>query len=170
MTRTLRTVAAALMLLLSAAAPAMAHSNTVSTSPEEGAILDVLPASVTITLDEKPMDVGHALAVTAPDGTLVSTGAPELRGHQLIVPVKPGGPAGEYVIGYRVVSADGHVVNGSARFTVTSGPPIEGAVTEIYTNDDQNSVSLVFAAFSITGMIAFVTVAIFLLRRHNRNA
>lgn len=170
MRRTLRTAITALLLVMSAAVPAFAHSNTVNTDPQDGAILDVLPASVTITLDEKPMDVGHALAVTAPDGTLVSTGVPELRGHQLIVPVKPGGPAGEYVIGYRVVSADGHVVNGSARFTVTSGRPVEGAVKEIYTNDDQNSVSLVFAAFSIAGMIAFVTVAIFLLRRHNRNA
>lgn len=166
----LRTLVTAMLLLLTVATPAIAHSNPVSTDPEDGAILDVLPASVSVTLDEKPMNVGHALAVTAPDGTLVSTGVPELHGHQLTVPVTPGGPAGEYVIGYRVVSADGHVVNGSARFTVTSGRPIEGAVKEIHTNDDQNSVSLVFAAFSIAGMIAFVTVAIFLLRRHSPNA
>ena len=170
MNRTLRAVAAALMLVLGVAAPASAHSSTVSTDPEDGAILDVLPASVTITLDEKPMEVGHALAVTAPDGTLVSSGVPELRGHQLIVTITPGGPAGEYVVGYRVVSADGHVVNGSSRFTVTSGRPIEGAVKEIYTDEDQNSVSLVFAAFSIAGMIAFVIVAVFLLRRHRPNA
>lgn len=170
MNRLLRIMAAALMIVFSVAAPAFAHSNPVSTNPEDGAVLDILPTSVTVTLDQKPMDVGHALAVTAPDGTLVSEDAPELQGHRLTVGVKPGGPAGEYVIGYRVVSADGHVVNGSARFTVTSGRPIEGAVKEIHTNEDQNSVTLVFAVLSVAMMIAFVVAAVLLLRRHNKNA
>lgn len=170
MIRVLRSLAATLILLIGVSAPALAHSNTVNTDPSDGAILDILPTTVTVTLDEKPMDVGHALAVTAPDGTLVSSGVPELRGHQLTVPITPGGPAGEYVVGYRVVSSDGHVVNGSARFTVTSGRPVEGAIKEIHTDEDQNSVSLVFAAFSVAGMIAFIVVAVFLLRRHSRHA
>ncbi len=167
MTRLAAIAAAALIGLLGLVGPAAAHSNQVATDPLDGATLAVLPQAVTVSLDEKPMAVGHGLVVTGPDGTRVSADLPELVGHSLRVPIVSTGPAGVYTVGYRVVSADGHVVTGSFRFTVTSGRPAE-PVPELQTAEDQNSVTAVFAVLSIAGMVAFIGVAALLLRRHSR--
>ncbi len=39
------------------------------------------------------------------------------------VPVRPLGPAGEYTVGYRVLSTDSHPVQGAVRFTLTAPGP-----------------------------------------------
>lgn len=158
---------AVLLVAVTGAVPALAHSSSVSTSPEDGATLEVLPDRVSVTLDERPMDVGHAMAVTAPDGTIVSTGQPKVTGHQLSIAVRPGGPAGAYTVGYRVVSADGHPLTGSFDFTVTSGRPVPGAVKQIHTAEDENSVTAVFAVFSVVLMAAFIVIATLLIRRRH---
>ena len=48
----------------------------------------------------------------------VSTSGPTVS-----VPVAPFGPAGRYQVGYRVVSGDGHPVEGSTTFTLTKAGP-----------------------------------------------
>lgn len=166
MTRIVRIIGLALAGVLAFTAPAFAHSQTLETSPESGATLAILPDSVTITLDEKPMDLGHALVVTGPDGVAVSDPEPIITGHSISAPIIADGPAGEYKVGYRVVSSDGHVVTGSYTFTVTSGRPVE-PVVETQTAADENSVTAIFAVFSLFMMAAFVTVAVFLLRRRH---
>lgn len=160
-------VAAVVVALLGGIGPAAAHSTEVATDPAKGATLAVLPQRVTITLNEKPMDVGHGLVVTGPDGVKVSADEPVLTGHGISVPVVSQGPAGEYTVGYRVVSADGHVVSGSYTFTVTSGRPAQGAIKETTTAEDENSVTFVFAVFSVVMMVAFVGAAALLIRRHS---
>lgn len=149
-------------------APASAHSSEVATDPLDGASLAALPASVSVTMDEKPMDVGHAMVVSAPDGTQVSGPEVSIIGHSLSVPIIAQGPAGDYKVGYRVVSADGHVVTGSFTFTVTSGRPMASDLKQTQTNEDENSVTFVFAIFSLVMMGLFLIIAALLLRRHNR--
>lgn len=170
MRRSITAGIAAVIMVIGSAVPAFAHSQEVATDPLDGATLNMLPASVSVTMDEKPMDVGHAMAVTAPDGTRVSGPDVTITGHQLTVPIVAQGPAGDYKVGYRVVSADGHVVTGAFTFTVTSGRPLAADLKQTQTNDDENSVTLVFAIFSLVMMAAFVTIAVLLLRRHNRGA
>lgn len=158
-------VVAALAAVLALASPAAGHSNTVQTEPVDGATLAVLPDQVTITLDEKPMEVGNGLVVRGPDDVVVSGTEPTITGHSLSVPIVAQGPAGAYRVGYRVVSSDGHVVTGKLTFTVTSGRPVTGAIKQVHTNDDENSVTAVFAVFSVVMMAAFVVVAALIVRR-----
>lgn len=101
---------------------ASAHSSWVRTNPDHGAELATLPSEATVTLGEAPKQADVVL--TTPDRethTLQKT----IAGSTVIATLPSDGPRGEYVLSYRVVSADGHPVTGSATFTVTSGPTAE---------------------------------------------
>ena len=50
--------------------------------------------------------------MVGPDGTNYQTGQVSAAGGQVSTAVSPLGPAGRYEIGYRVVSDDGHPVQG----------------------------------------------------------
>lgn len=115
MRRFLGVCAVALVLMPSAA---WGHSNSVETNPEHGAQLDALPANVTISFDEAPKQVDAVL--TTPDGK-VHVLKPRIDGSTVIALLAAYGQRGRYGLSYRVVSADGHPVSGSATFTVTTG-------------------------------------------------
>ncbi len=107
---------------------ASAHATRVSSQPADGAVLTAGPDQVSATFNEQLHTSFAAMAVVGPDGNLWSTGQPTVRGAVVSVGVRPLGPAGSYIVNYRVTSADGHVVSGSWSFrlavagTGTPGP------------------------------------------------
>ncbi|MFC8824273.1 copper resistance protein CopC [Streptomyces sp. NPDC057137] len=101
-----------------AAQPAFAHTELVSGSPAEAASESRLPRHIKLTFSDEMTSRYAKVALTAPDGEQGAAGAPQVTGRTVTLPVKPGLPAGSYTVGYRVVSADGHPVAGSYRFTV----------------------------------------------------
>ncbi len=58
-----------------------------------------------------------------PDGKAWQDGEVTTSGPTVSVDVAPLGPAGRYQVGYRVVSGDGHPVQGAVRFTLTKAGP-----------------------------------------------
>lgn len=134
---------AALVLLLAAmalsaavtAAAASAHAVRLSTDPAENAQLAAGPARVTATFNERLQTTFAAMTVVGPDRNLWSTGEPQVQGAAISVGLRPLGPAGRYMVNYRVTSADGHVVSGSWSFQLTTpgtgtpGPPVYPADT-----------------------------------------
>lgn len=98
---------------------ATAHTNVVETNPADGAVLDTLPAEATVTLGETPKKTDFVLET--PDGTVHKL-RPQVADTTITAELPSTGPRGEYALSYRVVSADGHPVTGSATFTVTTGP------------------------------------------------
>jgi len=58
--------------------------------------------------------------VIGPDGAAYQDGSPTVAGTAISVAVRPLGPAGRYTVGYRVVSSDGHPIQGSLGFTLTT--------------------------------------------------
>ncbi|MEU8560528.1 copper resistance CopC family protein [Streptomyces cyaneofuscatus] len=111
-------VPAALGTLLMGAPLAAAHTDLDSSTPVAEASLAEVPESVTLTFSD-PMDQKYAkVAVTSPDKQVVSQGTPQVDGKRVTIALDPQAPAGEYSVGYRVVSADGHPVSGSYSFTV----------------------------------------------------
>ncbi|MFI9008691.1 copper resistance protein CopC [Actinosynnema sp. NPDC053489] len=121
---------------LGTAAPALAHNVLVGSDPKDGARLDAGPAAITLTFDQ-PVQAGekfNTVTVTGPEGTRwEADGEPTVRNSSVTFPVRPLGPAAEYVVGYRVLSADGHPVTGSLRFTLTKagdGTPAPAAAAE----------------------------------------
>ncbi|MBK1784484.1 copper resistance CopC family protein [Prauserella cavernicola] len=128
MRRALVVAGVALLALLGAAGPASAHNTLISSDPAEGASLDSAPSTITLTFDQ---DVQQAqvneVAVTGPDGRQYGEGTVEVNRNVVTSQVQPLGPAGEYVIGFRVLSADGHPVSEEIRFTLTAAGQGTGA-------------------------------------------
>lgn len=118
---------ATLVALLVTATPASAHNQLIESDPADGVSLDEAPDRVTLTFDQ-PVQRGagegvNQIAVTGPDGGQWTKGDVQVDGTSVTAPLHPLGPAGEYVIGFRVLSADGHPVSEELRFTLTSHGP-----------------------------------------------
>ncbi|WP_253865541.1 copper resistance CopC family protein [Prauserella halophila] len=109
------------------ATPAAAHNQLIESDPADGASLDEAPEQVTLTFNQ-PVQQGagedvNQIAVTGPDGGRWTAGDVQVDGTTVTAPLHPLGPAGEYVIGFRVLSADGHPVSEELRFTLTGPGP-----------------------------------------------
>ncbi|MEU4740277.1 copper resistance CopC family protein [Actinosynnema sp. NPDC023658] len=120
-------------VVLGTAAPASAHNVLVGSDPKDGSRLESGPTSITLTFDQ-PVQAGekfNTITVTGPEGTRwEADGEPTVKDNSVVFPVRPLGPAAEYSVGYRVLSADGHPVTGSLKFTLTkagSGTPAPAA-------------------------------------------
>lgn len=136
MRRALRALAAAaavaaagLALVLVAPPAAEAHSAYITSTPEAGAVLDKLPAEFSVTMNETLLsaagDAAFALRVLGPDGLYYGDGCLRIVDRTIATDAAIG-PAGEYVLEWQVVSADGHPVSGVVPFTWTGEATQEG--------------------------------------------
>ncbi|ETK32295.1 copper resistance CopC family protein [Microbispora sp. ATCC PTA-5024] len=120
-----RAIAALVLALLATAAPlaspASAHNVLIGSDPQQGARLAALPNVVTLTFDQAVRRDFARIAVTGPGGAHYEQGEVGTSGAGVFISVRPAGPAGDYSIGYRIVSNDGHPVTGTITFTVTGG-------------------------------------------------
>lgn len=102
--------------------PVNAHSSLISATPEKGAVLTKLPSEVSLTFNESLLEIGNEnpnkVEVVNSMGDVLS-GAAKVSGPVISVPVQITGND-EYRVSYRVVSADGHVIEGSYSFNVQS--------------------------------------------------
>lgn len=118
-----RLVALALfaVLCLIGAPGASAHSQLASSTPADGAVLDTAPAEVVFEFNEPLLpDFVRFIAADAAGSTsdLVVTG---VDGATATVQWPAAFAPGEWRIEYRVVSQDGHPVNGGISFTYAGG-------------------------------------------------
>ncbi|MFJ8129496.1 copper resistance CopC family protein [Streptomyces hydrogenans] len=114
-------------LMAVSAPPAAAHTELNGSDPGKDAVLDAVPRTVTLTFSD-PMSPTYAqLAVTGPDGAALGDGAPAVAGREVTLSLKKARSAGQYTVGYRVVSADGHPVSGTSTFTVRPAPTTPSA-------------------------------------------
>ena len=97
--------------------------------PADGSTVPTAPTQVSVTFDETPQPEGAALTVVGPDGAHHEQGAVTVRDKVVSVPVGALPQAGQYEIGYRVVSSDGHPVSGSVTFDLTTPSAPAGAAT-----------------------------------------
>lgn len=112
---------AAVLGLVGTATPAPAHNTLIASDPADGARLDDGPSMVTLTFSDVVRGgLVNQVAVTGPEGGQWTEGQVEVRDTVVTTRVRPLGPAGDYIIGYRIVSADGHPVSGEIRFTLTT--------------------------------------------------
>ncbi|WP_410090555.1 copper resistance CopC family protein [Streptomyces sp. OR43] len=105
-------------LLWAAAPTAAAHTDLLSSNPADAVSLGRMPDSIRLTFSDEMSQLYAKVALTSPDGTQGGAGRPEVVGKTVTLAVQPGLPPGRYTVGYRVVSADGHPVAGSYRFSV----------------------------------------------------
>lgn len=129
----LRLVALAGLITLTfllSSAPAYAHARLIDSNPADGASVATAPDRVSLTFNERMQQEFTTITVIGPDGGQWQTGEIVVDGPTITAMVRPLGPAGQYQIGYRVVSDDGHPVQGSVSFTLTApGPGAEASTS-----------------------------------------
>lgn len=101
------------------ASPASAHAFLVRTQPIQGSVVQDPPSQIVVTFSEPVQPVNDKIKVIGPDGKQYQTGKSTVTGAALTIPLRSGAPRGTYVVGYRVISADGHPVG--AGFTYSLG-------------------------------------------------
>ena len=124
--RAIAAAAAALLLSLGGlmvASPASAHDELVSTDPAADAVLDALPAQLTLTFSgELATDPGATeLQVTDAAGTSLADGDPLVEGTVVTQPLS-GAASGVVTVLWKVVSSDGHPISGEFAFSVPTAP------------------------------------------------
>jgi copper resistance protein C len=112
------TLAAAVATSITTAAPASAHATLVKATPADGSVLTSAPPAVTLQFDEPVSTSFATLAVTGPDGRDVATGRATVRGSTVTVGLSTDLASGTYRTVFRVVSDDGHPVNGQLGFSL----------------------------------------------------
>ncbi|MFI6904993.1 copper resistance protein CopC [Nonomuraea sp. NPDC050394] len=104
-------------------APAQAHNVLVSSDPRADAVLTAAPQRVTLVFDQ-PVRQGYAqIGLTGPGGEALTAGATVVAKERVSVPLKALTADGAYVVGYRILSSDGHPVTGQVRFTLKLSAP-----------------------------------------------
>lgn len=94
-----------------------AHSDLTSSTPISGATLESSPAEVALVFNEEIARTGLPVVAQDPAGS-VPLGTPVVSGTTVtsLWPQDAGG--GDFRVSYRVVSADGHPIDGTITFTV----------------------------------------------------
>ncbi|MGH3914084.1 MAG: copper resistance CopC family protein [Pseudonocardiaceae bacterium] len=143
--RRVRRVAALFLLagltLLTSAGPAAAHNVLIGSDPADGASLTTGPARVSLTFDVSVRPGFTTVTVTGPDGNQWQAGPPVEDGATVSAPLQALGPAGEYTIGYQVLSEDSHTVQGAVRFVLTTPGPRVATPPETAENTTSSSSS-----------------------------
>ncbi|MFC0452415.1 copper resistance CopC family protein [Rhodococcus jostii] len=119
LSRAALTAAAALTCAALTAAPAMAHAALSGSNPADGAQIDTAPDQVTLTFNENIQPSFVTLKVVGADGTQWGKSEPVVTGRDVSVDLDGLGDAGQYTVAFRVVSDDGHPIEGTYNFQLT---------------------------------------------------
>jgi methionine-rich copper-binding protein CopC len=122
--------AAATGALLAHPQAALAHDTLLSTDPEDGSTVDSSPEKITLEYSANILDVSPVVRITDADGTVVQEGDPEIDGPDAIAKVEKPLDPGTYTIQWRVVSSDGHPIEGDFSFTVAGDGADAGPSSE----------------------------------------
>lgn len=131
--QTIRGLATASVLGLSvlATTPASAHNVLIDTEPAEGETVTTQPGTVELVFDQAVQDQDdfNQVVVLNSQEQAFHQGAPQIDHNVVTVDVHDM-PDGDYSVSYRIVSADGHPVDGSFDFTMATGEDVEPPAQE----------------------------------------
>lgn len=111
-------ILAAVLFTLTPAMPAWAHNTLRSASPARDTILTTAPTEIVLEFTGRLDPTFTTIVVSDPGKRRVATGEPVVTGTRGTVTLTPPLGNGTYTVAYRVVSTDGHPVQGSYPFTI----------------------------------------------------
>ena len=114
-----------LIFLLNLPSIAQAHTELISSDPAAGSKLSTWPAEISLTFNEELQVIGNEksnfVVVNNAVGDQVSADDESLNGSSIKVSLDPNTIEGPVLVYYRVISADGHAVEGEYTFTFGNG-------------------------------------------------
>ncbi|MFI6786536.1 copper resistance protein CopC [Nonomuraea sp. NPDC050383] len=117
----------AALFLLGTAGPALAHDSLKSSDPAKGSTVKTVEQVKLVFSARVRMPF---VIVRGADGAQHQAGAAEADGPAVIQRLKETLADGAYTIAYRVVSSDGHPIEGEIPFTVKGAPKPEAQASE----------------------------------------
>ena len=100
---------------------AFAHAEFIGSNPKANSTVKSLPATLWAEFGEKLMVIGdknpNSISVTDSKKLKVNSGPALISGARISTKLKTGLSSGKYLVSYRIVSEDGHIVNGKFSFT-----------------------------------------------------
>lgn len=127
--------AALLAALLALGAPAQAHDTLLESDPAGGATLETSPEAITLTFSADILEVSPLVRITDENGEQLAEITPSVDGPVATATLEEPLPAGTSTVQWRVVSSDGHPIEGTFEVTVeqdaaaeeTTEAPAEGS-------------------------------------------
>ncbi len=113
--------------MLALPAPAQAHDTLLSTDPTDGSTLETSPEAITFTFSADILEVSPLVRVTDGSGDQIAEITPTVEGPTATATLPEPLAAGTYDIQWRVVSGDGHPIEGTLTLTVEQDPATEAA-------------------------------------------
>lgn len=186
LTRRLLVAAAALVLAVAfgvSAEPAFAHDQLVEATPGDGDTVDVAPEAVKMVFSGAPQKLGNEIQVEH-DGENVAVGDPETQFHTITQSLKSDLTPGDYTVDWRVVSEDGHPVDGTFTFTVQETEPHADVASptpdttdtssdgtqasQAATSDDNSGPTAVLIAALALSLVVIAAFIVFVVIRRRR--
>ena len=171
--RTLLLLALSIPLIATSALPANAHTSLELSTPTDGQSIEFMPAELSASFDEDLIEIQgevvNTLELESADGAKYVLSSATIAGPTVSANTGDGEyPAGDYLLKYRVVSADGHPVTGEIRFSTQSLTTIGSAPAEpeatAYVAETEES-SLRNAIYIATGLLLVLTIALVLKKK-----
>ena len=165
-------------LFASQSVAAQAHSALESSTPAQGQLVETLPSEISITFNEELISIEgesvNTLTLKGADGTSYELLPPTIVGAVLSARVAGGDyPAGDYLLSYRAVSADGHPVTGVISFSTQSATTIGSIaaepVTTAYIPEPVDSSSNAWL-YLLSGAILLVSILFGVKRKRDRGS
>jgi LPXTG-motif cell wall-anchored protein len=153
--------------------PAHAHTSLELSTPSNNQSIEFIPTELSATFDEDLIEIEgevvNTLELQGSDGAIYALSAATIAGPVVSAKVGDGDyPAGNYLLKYRVVSADGHPVTGEITFSTQSATTIGSTpaepVTTAYTPEPVESSSNILPSL-LGGLVLLLGIFIGVKRK-----
>ncbi|MFM8825276.1 MAG: copper resistance protein CopC [Candidatus Nanopelagicus sp.] len=153
---------------LSGITPLLAHTSLLIEVPAANSQIDVWPSKITLEFDESLQNLGdekaNFLVVNNAAGDQVSNDDELLIDNTITVSLSENQIQGPVLVYYRVVSGDGHPVEGEYTFTYGVGVETAEGVTQSQSESYPIAIYIASAIFIVSGLF----FAIYSYRRRSR--
>ena len=146
---------------------AFAHGEMVQATPAVDSNVLTAPSEVSIEFDGKLQIIGNtnvnSIEVTDNQGQLISFPTSVVEGNKISTKLQLTDITGLVSVHYRIVSEDGHPVEGDYSFTVGETPVANGTVVETYEEEVLESGAKLLV--NGVGILTLISIAFLVVRR-----
>ena len=146
---------------------AFAHGEMVQATPAVDSNVLTAPSEVSIEFDGKLQIIGNtnvnSIEVTDNQGQLISFPTSVVEGNKISTKLQLTDVTGLVSVHYRIVSEDGHPVEGDYSFTVGEMPVANGTVVETYEEEVLESGAKLLV--NGVGILTLISIAFLVVRR-----